>query len=409
MGTTLNEVGGISKPAPAGRFLRTGERWGRLGHLPDAGSNRVFTKHIVSPGDAVMALTAYAIPLLIGRILAVYAAAVCFYMAFFMYKNDADVWQNRLVDLWAEIAGGSQGFLSAQAALVKKSSELVSSWRIWLLGEKLVSVQVVAFSLSMSFASLMVLISTISLTEVPGHVLLSGISLVIAFVCLLFGLFGVKGLCKRGNPLLALVITVILIVLGSFLETLTANPWLDFIFFVFFVTIFLGASVLGVFCILLLLIVNRLILQSIAATGKVAVLLFGFVYNLAWVVFLAEAVLYWAGHEIRWPGWIKDLMSVLFDLPAFQHHPDAVFVATYILRVAPASTLFTLCASICLLIIIATALAHRLFWPVAERSIYALYTNNVFTNKKLQITVGLTILLSAFPGLDEVLKKLHVL
>jgi hypothetical protein len=72
-----------------------------------------------------------------------------------MYENDANVWQNRLVDLWVEIGSGSQGFLSAQAAMVKKSSGLVTSWLTWLLGDKLFSAQVVAVSLSLSFASTM--------------------------------------------------------------------------------------------------------------------------------------------------------------------------------------------------------------------------------------------------------------
>jgi uncharacterized membrane protein YfcA len=245
-----------------------------------------------------MVSAAYAILMLIARIFAVCVAAMCFYMAFFMYKNDADVWQNRLVDLWTEIAGGSHGLLSEQAALVRKSSMVVTHWLTWLLGERLVSLQVIAVSLLLSCASTMAILSSSALTSNRVNFWAWGRQAapprwqLVAFLMVMFLLFavlGIRRLCNLGRPRLALAIAVMMGMLSfSFMfrdhlagdqasETMKNLVVTAIVAFLMF-----AQTTFGVLCDLMMLLVNRLVLQSMVKTSKAVDLLAGFVYNVIW-------------------------------------------------------------------------------------------------------------------------------
>jgi hypothetical protein len=360
-----------------------------------------------------MVLTARDIPMLILRTVSVIAALVFFYMALFMYKDEADRWQNRLVDLWVEIGSGRQGFLSVPAGLVQKSSGFVTSWLTWLLGERPVSIQVVAVSLSLSYVS-----SMFCLYTVDGFILWSrGLNpadfpVVFSLCWLLFGMFGVRALCNRGKSLLALAITIALIAL-----TCARTSLLDFIYppsiglgevyrpvevnIPLVWVEYLTGLAFGVLCDLFVLIVNRRVLRSMAGTSRTSILVLGFAYNLAWAVVLASStVLFLHFWVIGWRGLPGSLLGELYLLPVF-HSANGKFL--FLLVLIPLTTnLFTLCASVGFLAIIVGALAHRLFWPLAERSVYALYQWKLFTNKKLQISAGIALLIFAFPGLHAV-------
>lgn len=362
-----------------------------------------------------MVLTSHNIWMLILRALSALAGLGSFYLALFMYKDDADRWQNRLVDLWVEIRSGSQGFLSAQAALVKKSSGFVTSWLTWLFGERLVSIRVIAISFSLSFASSMFIFSCLSVIDLvresawnPQHSPLEWVifaSFGVAFF--LLGSFAVRGFCPRDRPLLALMVPLTLAALASTL-LFYLYGWQDrnepaISDSARTVEILLTASILCILCDLLVLIANRLVLQSMASTVKVAVLAWGFLYNLAWTAFLVDSAIYVLRGEpsasVSWPG---DPIGAILTLPFFQS--ERVVGLTTLILVALTSNLFTLWASACVLAIVTAALAHRLFWPAAERSVYALYQWNFFTNKPFQISAGLALLLFAFPGLRAVLE-----
>lgn len=356
-------------------------------------------------------LTAHHIPIVILRGLSVLAAMAFFYMALFMYADDAGKWQNRLVDLWVEIGSGSQGFLSAQAALVKKSSGLVTSWLSWLLGERLFSAQVVAVSLSLSFASTMAFYSSFGIVGLmewessvePRYAIAT--ALAIGFFA--FGVYGVRGLCRRFTPLLALVITVVLVALASPVGLYLYSPQeaseqgglasLALVGLQFMI-----ASVFGVVCDLLVLVVNRLVLRSMAATGRTSVLLLGFLYNLAWVAVLADAavLLFRVSVGLVATNWGGDPVQGFLNLPFFQSSAGIKYL--FDVELCFTSDLFTLCVSAGVFAIVAAALSHRLIWPVVERSVYALYQWKVFTNKPLQISAGLALLVFAFPGIRTV-------
>ena len=352
---------------------------------------------------------AHDIPLLILRAISALGALALFYLALFMYKDEADRWQNRLVDLWVEIGSGSQGFLSAQAALVKVSSGIVSSWLTWLLGKRLVSIQVVAVSFSLSIASsvfvaLTGLIFSIRRGRAVGTAWQIELALGVGF--LLFGLYGVRWLCGRRKPLLALAIPVTVVGMVVVFELYTSPSQIDkkvgFASLALAGVLLFSAPVVGVFCDLLVLVVNRLVLRSMATTGRVIVLLLGLLYNLAWVAFLADSTIFLLREAFGWQSWAGDPMDAFLRLPVFQSQYGILASLIFVLGLA--SNLFTLCASVCLSTIVAAALSHRVFWPVAERSVYALYQWNVFTNKPLQISAGLALIVFAFPGLRDILK-----
>lgn len=354
-----------------------------------------------------MVMAAHDIPILILRALSALAALAFFYLALFMYKDEADRWQNRLVDLWVEIGAGSQGFLSAQAALVKASSGIVSSWLTWLLGERLVSIQVVAVSFSLSIASavfvaLTGLISSMRRGRAEGLVWQIELALGVGF--LLFGLYGVRWLCRRRKPLLALAVPVTVVGMIVVFELYTTPSRVDtkvgFASLALAGVLLLAGPMVGVLCDLLLLVVNRLVLRSMATTGRVIVLLLGLLYNLAWVAFLADSTIFMLRAAFGWQSWAGDPMDALLRLPVFQSQFGILASLIFVLGLA--SNLFTLCASVCLSTIVAAALSHRLFWPVAERSVYALYQWRIFTNKPFQISAGVALLVFAFPGLHSI-------
>ncbi|HXR38420.1 MAG TPA: hypothetical protein VN776_04985 [Terracidiphilus sp.] len=366
-----------------------------------------------------MTLAAHDIPMVILRLILASAGLACFYMAVFMYTDKVGAWQNRLVDLWVEIGEGSQGLLSAQALLVKKSSGLVTSGLNWLLGDRLVSTQVVAVSFSLSFASTILLFTSADihedsmLTNGPDVRVLGAFGLAVAVAFSLFGCLGVRGLSTRGRPLLALAIPI-----ASVLFAYPAFAYLSEprgvssgdgpIEYIAGELIFLASPAFGVLCDLMVLIVNRFVLRGMAKTGSSVTLLLGFLYNAAWVLFLGDSVAYVFRNGLGNPNLIGDpLEGAISFLSAHSfNHGFEVYISIVI---ALMSNLFTLFVSAGLLTIVAAALAHRLFWPLAGRTVYALYQFKILSNKALQFSTGLALLLLAFPGLEGILKRLHLL
>lgn len=355
----------------------------------------------------------YEVVMLSLRVIAVLAALVFFYMAFFMYPDETGAWQNRLVDLWVGISSESQGSRSVQAALLKVSSSTVNSWLTWLLGQRLVSIQVAAVSISLSFASSMFILFLGGLHSwmngEPPYPFSWLLLLIFGVGFSLFGLLGVRGLCERFKPPLTLAITVTMVVLAPAVGIYLTGwqSWMQghnrlAVSALTAITL-LAISAFGVLCDLLVLVANRLVLKSMATTDKLVILVLGCIYNCTCIVVLTDSTIFAFSGQVPWSiyKWTGTFIDEVLSLPIFG--PFALAGKFEIVSfLALSSNLFTLLVSVAFLAIVTAALVHRMFWPVAERSVYALYQWKVFTNKPLQLSTAIALMLYAFPGLRAV-------
>ncbi|MFP5204501.1 MAG: hypothetical protein ACLGP3_11255 [Acidobacteriota bacterium] len=330
-----------------------------------------------------------------------------FYLALFTYPDESDRLVNRLEDLWVRIAGESQGLLVAQANLVKISSSFITQGLSWVLGARLISVQAIAVSFSLSYSSLLILTcGQNGYSSVQTAAMLMGSVGLFAY-----GAFAVRKLCLRKMPSLALGIPLVLYLLissyGFFQGRLDDQvfSYSNLMEWAVELGFSLAALGFGVLCDLLLLVANRMILRSMSVTRKLSVLLWGFIYNLVWVGFLVASI--WdALNGGRMVERIADYLVPGSSNSLILQSSDVLsWIVAALVQAAFESNLFTLAVSTGLFLLVLVALGHRIFWPSAERLIYALYQWKVFKDRKLQIALGFALLLFAFPNLHAVVAR----
>ena len=280
----------------------------------------------------------------------------------------------------------------------------------WLLGDKLISMQVVVVSLSLSIASIGIFFGMFTFRNPPFR--RSGTILVISGgLHLLYGLLAARVFFRKGRRFIPLVLMLILTSLCTlfYVADFFAASLLSFLrepdgraILILTLVWGLGAAAFGFVCDFLLLAVNRLLIDAMARTNRKTRLVLGLAFNLLWFFVLIES-----------------LRFMLYANPTNKHDPFLAllshllgpvlerklgFVVHGAILIGLWSNVFNLIASCSVLLVFLAALFHRLFWPLAGRAIFALYEWRVFTNRTFQLAASVAFLSYAFPWLDPALK-----
>jgi hypothetical protein len=317
------------------------------------------------------------------------------YMAMFMYADERGNQQNRLVSLWIKVKQKEETSLDTRAAVIKYSSEIAAFGLDRFLGKRLFSIWTLSVSASLSVASELFVLVAIGHTGAPGLACSFGLAL------LTYGLFVAPSLFRKQEFLYSLLAVVLLIILLSSLlryEIFFANPpwdrvsevgdWWDLFSFVS------TAIVFGALCDMLLIAVNRLLVKAMAESASRAFLYLGILFNLLWTLAIADSLRI----DARW-----------FQLPLAERGIYWIFGHLGMSRmtdVAISSNWFTLVASSSALVVTGAAVVTPLLWPMLGRIVNALYEWEIFTNKKLQLSAGISFLTLAFVPMGTLLKAI---
>jgi hypothetical protein len=232
-------------------------------------------------GQHVLYLSARSISALIGL--------TFLYMALFMYKDEGGELQNRLVNLWVRVNERHEAFLGRQAAVMKASAGIAERALDWLLGRKLISLQVVVVSFCMSIASLGLMPILDLSGGYPNRDMTPYTVVVIVGVAnFLMAIFVSRVLFKKERWFIPVVFVLIIETLcwtligffrNSRMGLASSLPILfDAAMFV------LAATVFGLGCDIVLLAVNRRVIKSMARADKMSRLLWGLRFNVFWLV-----------------------------------------------------------------------------------------------------------------------------
>lgn len=323
------------------------------------------------------------------------------YMAMFMYEDERGNQQNRLVSLWITVKQREEKSLNSQTVLLKQAARLASVGLERILGKSLFSLWTFVVSASLSLASVFfVRAATREIGDAPRYLLIFGA------VFLLYGLIVAPELCRRGNPGLAVTSLVVVCAIA-----IACNSWVLARSYGFsfsqglqdstqlVIPIFAVCVAFGVCCDVLILAVNRVLVDSMATSSKGITLAFGVLYNLIWSVVLADTLRLIKSTQVD-----RDPLSHLIS--SLSHSTsvwESIFRATLI-TYAMSTNVFTLLASLSVFIVTLFALMHRLLWPVLGRLINAMYEWKILTSRTVQLSVGLACLVFAIPQFGALLK-----
>jgi hypothetical protein len=325
-----------------------------------------------------------------SRVVAGIVGVVAFYLAFFLYENEEGIWQNRLENLWIGISDRAKMTHSTATALFNKLAETFTDYSNRLFGKKLLSLQSIGTSTTLSMAP--VVFSGFAVLFSPNEstlpFLLLTVFLPIAFaVCLPIAFVVVRPdnvrhdekpthiwqgrVLKYGGFLFVLLISVGLIVFG-----IGSNNPAELIF---------------------------------RESGLPVAILFSFLSDCVTIAFVRKLL-----------APISNTLSItriivtmcgLFVLGALMlSFPAAIMTilplpGTFLFVPMNFATSLYCFLPLLLLVVI---LLHRIMWPILARIIYPLCRYKFFTNRKMLIPLGALCLTFAFNlervGLKELMK-----
>jgi hypothetical protein len=363
------------------------------------------------PSLKTMSLFMRAISAIIGLIFS--------YMALFMYHDRRGKLQNRLVDLWAETTARQEQAASIRVLLLRKSSEVAEKGLRWLLGEKLFSLQAAIVSFSLSLSSLGIVWGLASLS--PSTSSASPDSshwyewyswpdaarlLIIGVVYLLYAVFAARVFFPKRRWFVALIILVVLTAVSIwFYLALTLAPTfpVEVTYGVEFRAIFVVICVagLGVTCDIALLSFSRFLIRSVARTTSQIVLTVGTVLNVIWLYVMLNTTLASFRNVTVLADTAEPIQQFFYNVSMSESIPSFVKIP---LLLGAGTNLYNFLAASSVFVVLLVALIHRVFWPSVSKVIYALYQWEVFSERKLQLTLAIFFLSLAFPWFKPFLK-----
>jgi hypothetical protein len=96
--------------------------------------------------------TMYDLLMLLKRILAGIVGALLFYIALFMYEDEAGEWQSRLDNLWKAVLQRSKVTESTTVALFNKTSDMVMDGAMYIFGPRFFAFRTVMTAANISLA-----------------------------------------------------------------------------------------------------------------------------------------------------------------------------------------------------------------------------------------------------------------
>jgi hypothetical protein len=313
------------------------------------------------------------IAVLIGRVVAGCLGAILIYSALFLYKEEEGGLENRIEQWWQRIRDLHAHAISRETAFLKVVADVTSKGFAKLFGERLFGLKAIAASICYSQAAILLFFSFTLGTGVSRTRFACGL-LGLAF--LLVGSLG-PSINRQSQKLFWL---------SSVLMASIAWPFLVFREEPYFSITVGGIIPFGVACDFLFIVLTRLMLAYAAHSNsflKIATLGIGNAFLAAVLVGVPIYNWVWSyDHHLLTP------VSVPLAFLGFSNSLDAL-------------------VSLSLLIIAVIMLVHRLFWPIIERPVYALFRHHVFSEqKKLVFFSGVALLAFAVPWVGHALENL---
>jgi hypothetical protein len=312
------------------------------------------------------------------RITAGLIAALCFYLAFFLYEDEDGIYQNQIDNLWAAVYDRAEVTKSTSTALFNKIGELLRNSLNFLFGERLLSLQAVVVSINLSWLGSLI----IYLKRMGWHHHVDRIMLAIAL--LLFALL--PAISKRRwaalvsmTPILWLESTIAINLMGR--QELERTIAIQI------------ALVLSYFSDYLAIVLLRKLFASITK-----------LLSLPRIFLMISILSLFAMLLSFFPLWfIPQRISGRYT-------PNPI--RTFIGAVYPLNLITTfLCALPAFLL--ALLLLHRIAWPILSRLLSPLKRFKIVTNRKALVTIGSLCATFAFGlarvGAKDLLEKLDKL
>jgi hypothetical protein len=326
-----------------------------------------------------------------GRALAGLIGCLCFYVALFMYEDEAGNWQNRLDNLWVSIYDRVKITSSLTIALFNTISQKLMHLFSWIFGSRLLSARSVSASINLSIACgiltpIVLWIAVSSLTGkpisefYPGYLQIPEYAF-FALFCILMATL--PSLIKTRAALMFSYSSLFVIPCWVFYAAPffsgngigRVSAYLDLIsVFLLSLAVSLASDLVVLvairktFSVVSSTISKLRIIKTVAMFALLAVTVEAIPALLFWVGFRAEAALgLHNGHQQD-----TDLTFIVVFLGAFSFLGNAI---TLIYCLIPVTTLFVV-------------LCHSAFWPLTSRVVYPLCRYRIFGNRKVLFALG---------------------
>jgi len=309
---------------------------------------------------------------LAARLIAGAAGVLFLYAALFLYEDEQGGLQNKLEEWWVKISDRQSTAVSRYAAFMQQIATLATSALDRLLGKKIVSLRTIQVSIVFSAAS---------------------------YCLFLF----CDGLIKEHVAnLIFLIASGIFLGLGSYTPTIRkpVRFLLSLLFLAFLILLGIGlAATLGAYysllgglvCDLVFIALTRQTLRWCEHMERFSAAVFVILLNFALVavfLFLPALLFYVHWYDTSGPGAYEKAM--LLD--------QVIVFAAVNTAAALAASLFVLLAVL--------AIAHRIFWPVLSRVMYAVQGAGIARRRRLMASLGVLFMAHAGIGLPETIKKI---
>lgn len=302
----------------------------------------------------------------------------------FLYEAEERVIDETLATWWIEIDDLAQTAVKRNLATLRIAARAVSGWLSGVFGQRLVSVRAVSASLTLSLASLFLVVFVGSLLEtlnVRANVAvdLLGISL---FAVLSTTLFYIAVSPGRSNLRKAVATGIVLFLclfaaLGRYLVGWSALE----------IGAIPLAMMLAVFSDFVVLTLTRKVAARIATTDNV-----GFAVVATCLNGAAGALL------------IIGPLAVLSKARS-----ASAFWFDFSVVIAGASNVFAAVIAFTLAFMFASLVLHRMLWPIIQRPLYALWRFKLLQNRQVLFYAGVALLTVPLPSIARAVKAARAL
>lgn len=302
----------------------------------------------------------------------------------FLYEAEERVIDETLAAWWIEIDDLAQTAVKRNLATLRIAARAVSGWLSGVFGERLISVRAVSASLTLSVASLFLVAFVASFLEMlteRSNVATDLLGVLLAAL-LSAGLFYIAVAPGRSTLRVAVATGIVLFlcffgVLGRYLV-----GWSGFE-----ISTIPIAAMLAVLSDFVVVTLTRRVAARIATTGSV-----GFAVVATCLNGAAGALL------------IIGPLAVLSKARSL-----SAFWFVFAVVMAGASNVFAAVIAFVLAIMFASLVLHRVFWPIIQRPLYALWRFKLLQNRKMLFYAGVALLTVPLPRITQVVKAVRVL
>jgi len=293
------------------------------------------------------------------------------YAGLFLTETEEGKLQNRLEELWIRVDDFQSKALNRQAALLRQVSRLSADGMTRIFGQKLLSLKSVASCLCFAVSSVFLAIGFFApqAEPFPSWLTLTG--------GIIFGLLGFSQILRYAG--VALVMLSIITTLGYAFFV----PPAESVGISIFSTLGIMVGALAMICSVAL---TRWSLGLASKTSNPATIFAVVLANIVLAVSLVGPMLVGVFADRifpRWPGLAKHLV-------VRWRHMDFVFGAS-------GTTLFAAALALVVVLVLLSALLHRIVWPAISRTIYAAHRYGLVKPKWFR-KLGIACLIFSWPN-----------